>query len=131
MRLPDLLVNGRRRIFVQLIGNGLAQGGLAVASAWLVMGVFDRLGTGDSGMILFLAGLCVVILSSALLRWRERIDAEAIGQDYVKAVRQRLYSRLLDANPRALARRRKGALLLKFVGDLSAVRRWISLGSTR
>lgn len=131
MQLPDLLVNGRRRIFVQLIGNGLAQGGLAVASAWLVMGVFDRLGTGDSGMILFLAGLCVVILSSALLRWRERIDAEAIGQDYVKAVRQRLYSRLLDANPRALARRRKGALLLKFVGDLSAVRRWISLGLSR
>lgn len=131
MRLPALFVNGRRSLFAQLIGNGLAQGALAVASAWLVMRVFDRLGSGDPGTFIVLAGLCIAILSSALLRRRERIDAEALGQDYVKAVRQRLYARLLDANPRALSRRRKGALLLKFVGDLSAVRRWISLGLAR
>lgn len=131
MQLPDLLVNDRRRIFAQLVGNGLAQGALAVASAWLLMRVFDRLGIGGSGMLVALAGLGLAILASALLRRRERIDAEALGQDYVKAVRQRLYVRLLHANPRTLSRRRKGTLLLKFVGDLSAVRRWISLGLAR
>lgn len=131
MRLPDLFVSGRRRIFLQLIGNGLAQGALAVVSAWLVMRVFNQLGGRGSAMILSLAGLCLAILTSALLRRRERIDAELLGQDYVKAVRQRLYARLLNTSPRSFQQRRKGAVLLKFVGDLSALRRWISLGLAR
>ena len=46
-------------------------------------------------------------------------------------VRHRLYRRLLASNPREFKRRRKGSVLLKFVGDLSALRRWVSLGLAR
>lgn len=131
MRLPSLYKGERRTCFALLIGNGLAQGGLAVATAWLVMQVFDRLGSPAADALPMLGGLMLVVGAAAYLRRRERIDAERLGQHYVKAVRQRLYARLLSTSLRSFGRQRKGALLLKFVGDLSALRRWISLGLAR
>ena len=131
MRLPDLYIDERRSKFRLLLGNGLIQGALAVLSAWFVMQIFDDLDAANAGDVSLLAGLSLVVLFSAALRRMERVHAEELGQDYVRAVRQRLYARLLSSNPRAFTRRRKGALLLKFVGDLSALRRWVSLGLAR
>ena len=131
MRLPKLYTRDRRRLFLILLVNGLVQGLLVVGSAWLIMQLFDRLGTADeSAPVLFLV-LAAAIAASALLRRGERIDAERLGQHYAKSIRRRLYGRLLTSNPRVLHKRRKGALLLKFVGDLSALRRWVSLGIAR
>jgi ABC-type multidrug transport system fused ATPase/permease subunit len=95
------------------------------------MNVFDRLGTPAGSMLPMLGGLMVAVAAAAYLRRREGIDAERLGQHYVKAVRQRLYARLLGTSLRSFGRHRKGELLLKFVGDLSALRRWISLGLAR
>ncbi|MEE4185337.1 MAG: ABC transporter ATP-binding protein, partial [Gammaproteobacteria bacterium] len=41
------------------------------------------------------------------------------------------YRQLLRLNPRAIGRRRQGDVLLRFVGDLGALRRWLSLGLAR
>lgn len=131
VRLPRLLIGERRSIFALLLANGLAQGVLAVSTAWLVMGIFDRLTGPRDAVILLFVGLAVAVLSSAALRRSERVLAEKLGQHYVRTVRSRLYRRLLNSNPRDFTRRRKGAVLLKFVGDLSALRRWISLGVAR
>jgi ABC-type multidrug transport system fused ATPase/permease subunit len=131
MRLPDLLANDRRLIFVFLVGNGVLQGLTAIISAVLVMRIFDNLGELSPGPVYSLALLTGIVLASALLRRQERIDAERLGQRYVKSLRQRLYSRLLATDSREFRKRRKGNLLLKFVGDLSAIRRWISLGLAR
>lgn len=95
------------------------------------MRVFDNLGARGSDSIGWLAGLVGIVLVGAVLRRRERIDAEVLGQRYVQSLRRRLYSRLLVTDSRAFRKRRKGDLLLKFVGDLSAIRRWISLGLAR
>ena len=131
MRLPALIAGDRRAAFYLLLFNGLTQGVLAVLGAWLVMRIFDLLGTPTATLPLFLAGLAVIVVSSAWLRRGERIQAEVLGQRYVRVVRHRLYRRLLASNPREFKRRRKGSVLLKFVGDLSALRRWVSLGLAR
>lgn len=131
MRLPRIYTDERRRLFAWLVGNGLAQGALAVVSALLVMRIFDGLGGEPGPPVPLFVFLALGVLGTAWLRRRERIDAETLGQRYVKAIRQRLYTRLLATSPRAFSRHRKGALLLKFVGDLSALRRWISLGLAR
>lgn len=131
MRLPTLISGDRRYVFYRLLLNGLIQGVLAVCFAWLVMYIFDRLGGSMDEMPVFFAALTLTVLSSAWLRRNERIQAEALGQHYVRAVRQRLYRHLLSSNPRDFKRGRKGAMLLKFVGDLSALRRWVSLGLAR
>ena len=131
MRLPKLIAGDRRGAFYLLLFNGLAQGVLAVLGAWLVMRIFDLLGSPTDALPVLFAGLAVIVLSSAWLRRGERIQAEVLGQRYVRAVRHRLYRRLLASNPREFKRRRKGNVLLKFVGDLSALRRWVSLGLAR
>lgn len=131
MKLPDLFANDRRRTFAFLVSNGVFQGLAAIFSAVLVMRIFDDLGQRSSGLIIWLAALAGIVLLGALLRRRERIDAELLGQRYVQSLRQRLYSRLLATDPREFRKRRKGNLLFKFVGDLSAIRRWISQGLAR
>jgi len=131
MRLPKLIASDRRAAFYLLLFNGLAQGVLAVLGAWSVMRIVDLLGNPTDTLSALFAGLAVIVLTSAWLRRGERIQAEVLGQSYARAVRHRLYRRLLASNPRDFKRRRKGNVLLKFVGDLSALRRWVSLGLAR
>lgn len=131
MNFPKLLANDRRNAFLLLVANGVFQGLAAIVSAVLVMRVFDHLGVRSLESLGWLTALAALVVVGALLRRRERIDAEVLGQSYVQSLRQRLYSRLLDTDSRTFRKRRKGDLLLKFVGDLSAIRRWISLGLAR
>lgn len=131
MRLPRLYRGERRVIFGRLLANGLTQGLLAVCGAWLVMRIFDQVGhTAEIPLLLF-AGLLGTVMAGALLRRFERVQAESLGQHYARSLRSRLYVGVLRSDPRRFQKRRKGAVLLKFVGDLSAVRRWISLGLAR
>lgn len=131
MRLPPLLVGRRRGLFASLLVNGVAQGVLAVSTAWLVMQIFDYLGSSQQGVVWLFMGLVTAVFVTAMLRRSERIAAERLGQHFAGSVRGRLYRRLLSSNAREFKRRRKGAVLLKFVGDLSALRRWVSLGLAR
>ena len=131
MRLPQLFGGDRRGVFARLLLNGLAQGFLAVCFAWLVMRVFDQIGSPAGAEPMLFVALTLTVLFSAWLRRDERVQAEVLGQHYVRAIRQRLYRRLLSSSVRDLKQHRKGALLLKFTGDLSALRRWISLGLAR
>ena len=131
MRLPRLLAGARQAVFYRLLANGLAQGALAVTSAWLMMRLFDQLGGPVRTSALFFGGLGLTVVVAAWLRRSERVQAELLGQHYVRAVRQRMYKGLLRSSPRDIKRKRKGGVLLKFVGDLSALRRWVSLGLAR
>jgi ABC-type multidrug transport system fused ATPase/permease subunit len=65
------------------------------------------------------------------LRSRERIDAERLGQSYVHVLRLTLFERLSSLAPRALEQRSQGGVMLRFVGDLNAVKQWVSLGLSR
>lgn len=137
MSLPGILEGGSSRLWARLVGNGLAQALAAVATTLLVRHTFDGwLNThrqpADLPALGWVGtGLAMIVVLRAWLRARERADAERLGQEYVYQVRLAVFDRLGALAPRVLQRRRRGSLMLRFVGDLSALRQWVSLGLAR
>ncbi|WP_017314349.1 ABC transporter ATP-binding protein [Mastigocladopsis repens] len=137
MRKIPRAVSGRRIwLLVRLVINGFAQAAATVAKAVLVEKAFDRLITKANPAFYTLIwqiglGLVAAAVAIALLRTAERADAEIIGQNYAYEVRMTLYNRLATLAPRALQSRSQGGVMLRFVGDLTALRQWVSLGLAR
>ncbi len=129
--LPPLIERRRRGLLARLLTIAFTQAALAALTAWLTRLIFDRLGRTDDDVLTAAALLAVIAVGSAWLRARERLEAERLGQDYVHDLRLRLYRHLGRLSPRQLQRRGKGGILLRFVGDLSALRQWLSLGIAR
>lgn len=143
--LPAIFAGKRRWIFLRLVINGFLQAISIVGSMLLVRHAFDVLlnpafddpevhlfEMTDVSTVIYLAvGLLACTGLAAWLRWMEQVDAELLGQDYVHRVRLRLYDKMCRCAPRALSRRSTGSTMLRFVGDLNALRRWVSLGLAR
>ena len=109
--------------FAALLGNALAQAACTVA---LALGARAAINSGPAaGTFMVLA---VAALGGAWLRGRERVDGEALGQRFVHGVRLRLFDHLLAVPSRDLSERPKGGALVRFVGDLQAIKSWISRG---
>lgn len=135
-RPPRLLGGKRPRLLLLLVLNGIGQALAAVATALLVEASFNRIVEGGRGattgeLAPLAAALTAAALGFGLLRARERSDAERLGQSYVHALRTTMYGRLSELVPRALQTRSQGAVMLRFVGDLTAISRWVSLGLSR
>lgn len=133
MILPRTFAGVRRGLLWQLLGNGIGQALLAIASALLVERLFDIMlnGAWSRSLLLSSSLLGMTVVVGALLRQRERVDAERLGQHFVNDVRDTLFRHLGELSPRTVAARDPGGLLLRFVGDLNAWRLWISLGIAR
>ena len=136
MTLPPLLGERRAGLLARLILNGALQAGATVGSALLIKLTFDRfIGQSQAGpatsLTWFGLGFVVLALISAALRMLERVDAEQLGQDYIHRLRLVLYSHLSSLPPRQLQQRSRGSIMLRFIGDLTALRQWISLGLAR
>jgi ABC-type multidrug transport system fused ATPase/permease subunit len=143
--LPPIFARGGRKYFIRLIINGVLQAAMIVGSMLLVRHAFNVLlnpafddpevnlfeMTEVATIGLFAAGLLGCTGFAALLRLFEQVDAERLGQDYVHRVRMTLYDQMSKFAPRALGKRSSGTAMLRFVGDLSALRRWVSLGLAR
>jgi len=134
--LPRLLVGGRRWLLLRLLGNGVAQGVTAFVAALAVRTIVDGhlLGNPATAELPLLGAAAVlfgVAVISAVLRWRESVDAEHLGQHYALELRNRLLEHVTRLPPRVLGSRRRGGLFLRFVSDLTAIRQWVSLGIAR
>lgn len=130
------IVKGRRTgLLARLIANGIVQAAIMVGTAVLVKAVFDhfmgpeRASTTDLG--LYAAGFAAAALMLAALRMLERVDAERLGQEYTHEVRVGLFQHLGELSPRLLQQRSRGGVLLRFVGDLTALKQWVSQGLAR
>ena len=111
------------RHFAALLGNAIAQAACTVA---LALGARAAIESGPAtGTVMVLAAAA---LGGAWLRGRERVDGEALGQRFVHGVRLRLFDHLLAVPSRDLGERPKGGALVRFVGDLQAIKSWISRG---
>jgi ABC-type multidrug transport system fused ATPase/permease subunit len=144
-KLPVIFSQARRWLFLRLVGNGTLQAAAIIVSMLLVRHAFDVLLNpefDDPEVHMFefdqvweIAFFAIGILGStgfaAWLRYIERIDAERLGQAYIHEVRIAVFDRMSRFAPRALSGRTTGSSMLRFVGDLSAIRRWISLGLAR
>ena len=144
-KLPVIFSQARRWLFLRLVGNGILQAAAIIVSMLLVRHAFDVLLNpefDDPEVHMFefnqvweIAFFAFGVLGStglaAWLRYIERIDAERLGQAYIHEVRIAVFDRMSSFAPRALSGRTTGSSMLRFVGDLSAIRRWISLGLAR
>lgn len=137
MQIPRAISGNRRWFLTRLVINGFCQAAATVANALLVELTFDELITTanpsfNNKMLWQIGfGLAAAAIVTALLRVLERADAERIGQDYAYEIRMILYERLMSLAPRALQNRSQGGVMLRFVGDLTALRQWVSLGLAR
>jgi ABC-type multidrug transport system fused ATPase/permease subunit len=136
MEIPSAVSGQRTWLLGRLMLNGFAQALATVAHAQLVKLAFDKLirhsDLASKTMMMWIGiGLGATASVMALLRVLERTDAECIGQNYATEVRITLYERLSSLAPRALQLRSQGGVMLRFVGDLTSVRQWVSLGLAR
>ncbi|MBX3615679.1 ABC transporter ATP-binding protein [Nitrosomonas sp.] len=136
IKIPSILHGYRRKLFIRLVANGLTQAALAVVTAWLVKELFDGFLTSGQPVfnlhvLLLATGLIVAAAGISWLRMLERVDAESMGQHYAAEVRVSLYDCLSALTPRILQKRSRGSVSLRFVGDMTSLRRWISLGLAR
>lgn len=123
-----------RRRLAWLVILGIAQTVALLGSVLLVRWSIDHLVAfpGQVHTTLLLAGgLAVIVLIQALLRALEFTYAERLGFELVRDLRMTMYRHLAGMSPRQLQHRSRGALLLRFTGDLTMFRTWISRGLAR
>ena len=131
-RMPPIAADGRRRQIAMVAALAFGQAIAAGVAAFSTRDVFAALRADDLAAaygpiaLIALSGLAI-----AGLRIAERIIGEQVGQDYAAALRERLFTHLSRMPARAVAGKRAGGLALRFVGDLAAVRGWVSLGLAR
>ena len=135
-RIPNILVGRRKWLMARLISNGVTQAVVMIATAWLIKVTFDGFITPDNSQaalsLLWCGiGLAAAGVAIALLRMWERIDAERMGQLYTHDVRTALFSHMNKVSPRLLQQRSRGGIMLRFIGDLTALKQWVSLGIAR
>ena len=132
-------------MLLRLVINGTLQATMIIGSMLLVRYAFNVLLNPEFSdpevhlfnleevwqIGMFAVGLLGCTAFAAWLRFIERIDAERLGQEYVHQVRLTIFDRMSFFAPRALSGRSTGASMLRFVGDLSGIRRWVSLGLAR
>ncbi len=130
-RLPARCWQHSWRYVVLLVLNGFGR-------ALAVSGVFYSIrhavtslqpGQAPAGNMLWV----LLLMAAALLaaRLHERYTAEKMSQNYINRLRRRLLARLMRASIRDVNSMPTGALAARLGGDLSALRRWLSLGVSR
>ncbi len=136
MRVPAIIKGKRLKLFIRLVINGLGQAFFTVGTVWLIRLAFDSFITTSHSnplRLMMWVGVGLVIAAGCMswLKMMERIDAERMGQDYTHRIRMVLFKHLSSLAPRAIQRRSRGAIVLRFVGDLNSLRKWVSLGLAR
>ena len=135
-RIPRILQGARVPLFGRLLANGFVQAGVMVLTAILIKQVFDDFMAPESvitatQLLLFSIGLIGAAMVLAALRLLERVDSERMGQHYIHEVRVGLFGHMSRLPARDFQRRSRGGVLLRFIGDLTALRQWVSLGVAR
>ena len=130
-RIPKVLAEGRARDAALVAAAGIGQAAAAGLAAFATRDLFSALHAGLPLSRRTLVTLLAAGVLVAALRMAHRTVAERLGQDSAISLRRRLYRHLAGMSSSAVSERRTGALGLRFVGDMSAARGWVSLGLTR
>ncbi len=131
--MPPLWSGERRLQFLRLTGYGILQAVAVVVAALLVRAGFDRIAdpTAAGSLSVLIGGLALAAATVAGLRFLETVESERLGQGYVHELRTRLFAHLLELGPEARLPCGRGALLVRFSGDLTALRQWLARGLAR
>jgi ABC-type multidrug transport system fused ATPase/permease subunit len=129
MRRPPVFAGERIGLFARLVVNGFLQVGTVLAAGLLAARLLSPSHGGAIAPVMVQFGGCALVLFA--LRWLERVDAARLAQSYVLELRGRLFSRLWHSHARDALRRGRGALLLRLMGDMGAIGRWVGQGLAR
>lgn len=122
-----MLANGRGGQLAALLVVAIAQLAAAIfAARGMHLAIDGRLKASWA-----LPAIAGVALCALLLDGVQRRLCEGLGQAYVNEVRDTLFEHILSVESDTLQRRRHGAMLQAFVGDLTALRLWVSEGIMR
>jgi ATP-binding cassette, subfamily B, bacterial len=124
------------RPFVPVVALGLAQAAAIAGLLLLVRAFVDDLvganGSGGTSALRWVAAIVpLLLLASAVFPAVEFRLGERIGYEFVRRVRAAMYVQLRGLSPRQLQHRSRGSLLLRFTGDLTMFRTWVSRGLAR
>ncbi|MCG8691197.1 MAG: ABC transporter ATP-binding protein/permease [Minwuiales bacterium] len=130
--LPRIAGEGRGRSIAVVAVLALGQAAAAGVAAFATRDVFAAFRDESAALpVTPLALIALAGLAIAGLRVVERVVAERVGQDYAASLRVKLFTHLTQMSARDVSKRRSGGLAMRFVGDLAAVRGWVSLGVAR
>lgn len=124
----------RRRDLVTIGALALGQAATLVYALVLLRQLIDGLSGGAAGHARVMRGiplLLVVVLVNSALRGIEFSVSERAGYGLIRALRMRMYRHLQGMSVRQIQGRSRGGLLLRFTGDLSMLRTWVSRGLAR
>jgi ABC-type multidrug transport system fused ATPase/permease subunit len=122
---------------VKVAALGLVQASTLIAFALLLIIIADAVpaeqlapvdDTAWRTTLLQLGALVVVVVLYGCARGWEFSVAEKVGYDVVRRLRMEMYAHLQGMTPGHVQGRSRGGLLLRFIGDLSMFRTWISRG---
>lgn len=131
MAMPPLLDRRRAAGLAAVAALTLVQGAAAGAAAFATRGLFAAMHEGSAPPATGLAVLAAAGVLIAAARVMARQIGERIGQDYARRVRAALFDHAARMPAGAVAARRPGYMALRFVGDMTALRNWLSLGLPR
>ena len=131
-RRPAILRQRRWIGLLILVGLAFGQAVTIIVTAFATRDVFMFLREGGSAVPVT-ALVAIALAGSALfaLRALEGSVAERTGQSYAADIREALFKHITRMPASAIARRRSGALALRYVGDLTAFKGWVSRGLAR
>ncbi|MGI5940416.1 MAG: ABC transporter ATP-binding protein [Thermoleophilia bacterium] len=118
----------------QVVAIGLARSVVLVPTVLLLRNAVDALIVNVSSTSTFLwiiGALAALGLAGAGLRSLQFSVSESIGYDYVRRLRMVMYTHLQGMEARQLLNTSRGAILLRFLGDLNSIRTWVSRGIAR
>lgn len=131
---PDAAVSIGWRAIAYVAVIGIAEALIIVATALLLRTAVDDLVKSvpsRSRLVMLMGGLTAIAVLGAWVRGMDFSVPESIGYRYVERLRMVMYAHLQRIPPRHLLNSSRGAILLRFLGDLSAIRTWISRGIGR
>lgn len=130
--LPGITAEGRGRGIAKVALLAIGQAAAAGVATFATRDIFAAFHQPSASLpILGIVLVAAAGLAIAMLRVAERVVAERVGQEYAGSLRVKLFSHLTQMSERDVSSRRVGALTMRFVGDLTAVRNWVSLGIAR
>lgn len=131
MAMPPLLDRHRGAGLAAVAAFTLVQALAAGAAAFATRGLFEGMHQGSAPALAVLSVLVGAGAVIAVSRVLARQIGERIGQDYARQIRAALFEHAALMPAPMVAKRRPGYMSLRFVGDMTAFRNWLSMGLPR
>lgn len=124
--MPTIFAKGRRLSLATVVISALLQAGLSIVIAFKMRIVFAAFSNHSPPPYQALGIILIAGLLILGLRIVEKTVAQYAAQHYVRELRVALFNQISRLPAQELSKHRQGSLQLRFVGDLAAIRQWVS-----